>query len=138
VARFATAVVGVIELLLTGLLAFYATDNWLERTARPFLGSKVADSLVFGLATLVMAVVIVNLLKGKKWSWWVSLLGSCVFLCLGLLMLWLTLNPRDAFARSEGGFGVFVTGLLLFPSLLSVVLLNLPTTRRRFRLFTSK
>jgi hypothetical protein len=51
---------------------------------------------------------------------------------LGGFLVWSTFYPRDAFAASESGFVVFLGGLFILPSSLSLVLLSVPQTRRYF------
>jgi len=131
-ARFAIAVVALFELLVATLFGFYAASPWTDRFVVPFFKSRLADTSIFVIAMLAMIALVVSLLKGKRAAWWLSVIGSALFMSLGGFFIWSTFHPRDDFARSEGGFGVFLGVLLLFPACTTLGLLNLPKTRRYF------
>jgi hypothetical protein len=132
-ARFAIAIVVIFELLVSLLLAFYILSPLTDRAALPFFGSHIADTVIFSIALCGMLSVIVGLFWRSKWAWWVSVAGSTIVAIFGLLLGWLTLHPRDAFAASEDGFGIAIAGILVIPSVLSLIWLGIPQTREHFR-----
>jgi hypothetical protein len=68
-ARFAVATVGILELLVGLLFAFYAISPLTDKLARPFFGSHVADSAIFGVATCLILVLIIGLFRRSKFAW---------------------------------------------------------------------
>jgi hypothetical protein len=114
------------------LLLFYAVNPWLERTEIPFFGSRIRDTAWFGITALVSVFATIRLIQGKRWAWWTAVAVTVVALALAILLIVSVLHPRDEFAASEGGFGFCLALILLIPSVLSGVLLNLPSVRRRF------
>jgi hypothetical protein len=128
----AIAIVCLFGAALFSLLLFYAGSPWLDRQAIPFLGSRPLDSGVFALAAAVTGYVTVSLALRKTWAWWLCLAIAIMTLCAALWLLFATLHPRDDFARSEGGFGFFISLCFIILGLSSSALLMLPQTRRRF------
>jgi hypothetical protein len=131
--QITVSVVSCFGFLLVAILFFYAVSPWTERGVIPFLGSRAADTSVFAGIGLFTGFVAVQLFQGKRWAGWMSLAVSSAILILGIALLYSFFFPRDEFARSEGG-GVWLLALILIaPSLTSVLLLVLPSTRQRFR-----
>ena len=128
----AIAAVCLFGIMFFSLLLFYAASPWLDGQAIPFFGSRLGDSAVFALAAAVTGYTTVCLARRKTWAWWLSLAIAVMTLSVALWLLFATLHPRDDFARSEGGFGFFISLCLAIPGLSSSALLVLPQTRRRF------
>ncbi len=131
-AKIAVGVVAAIGIALTVLFFFYAIVLWTEARAIPMFGSKIYDSAVFGAAGLLCIFVNLRLIQGRVWAWWTTLAASILALALGLSTFYLALHPRDDFARSESGFGLGLSVILMIPATVACVLLNLPPIRRRF------
>ncbi len=127
----AITIVCLFGVMLFSLLLFYAASPWLDRQAIPFFGSRSRDGVAFALAAAVTGCVTVSLARRK--TWWFALATTITILCGALWLLFATLHPKDDFARSEGGFGCFLSLCLLIPGLSSSALLVLPQTRRRFK-----
>jgi hypothetical protein len=131
--RVGTAVVSFFGFMLCALFIFYAVPPWLEHNEIPFFGLRFRDTALFSILGLSSLSVTVQLLRGKRWAWWCALAVSVLTLSLAMVLLVLTLHPRDDFARSEGGFGFFLSLCLMLPGAASAILLTLPATRQRFR-----
>jgi hypothetical protein len=119
--------------MLCALLIFYAVSPWSDHKEIPFFGSRFRDTALFLILGLFSLSVTVELLRGKRWAWWSTLVVSVLTLSLAVVLLVSTLHPRDDFARLEGGFGLFLSLCLMLPGAVSTVLLTLPTVRQRFR-----
>jgi hypothetical protein len=118
--------------LLVAILFFYAAVPWIEHGVIPFFGSRLCDTSMFGGIGLFCTFVVIQLFRSKRWAWWVAFVASLAMLALAMTTLFLFLHPRDEFARSEGGFGLFLSLVLMVPSAVSTLLLSLPSTRRQF------
>ena len=125
-------VVSSLGLLLAAILFFYATAPWIEHGVIPFFGSRLGDTSMFGGSGLFCTFVAFQLFRSRRWAWWVAFVASLAMLILAMTLLFLFLHPRDEFARSEGGFGLFLSLFLMVPSAVSAILLSLPSTRQRF------
>ena len=132
VARIAIGVVCFFGLALAALLFFYAGSPWIEQREIPFFGSRFFDSALFGVAGLFCVFVDIRLLQGKAWAWWTTLAASTLTLAFGVLVFVSALHPRDDFARSESGFGLGISVILMTPAAIAGTLLILPPVRRRF------
>jgi hypothetical protein len=113
---------------------FYAVSPWSDRNEIPFFGSRLRDTVVFSTFGLIGLCVTIQLLRGRRWAWWSAFVVTALILSIGVLLLVLTLYPRDEFARSEGGFGWFLSFWLMLPSAISLILLILPAVRQMFRI----
>jgi hypothetical protein len=118
--------------MLAALLVFYAVSPWADRNEIPFFGSRIRDTAIFSLLGLSSISAIVGLIRGRRWAWWSALVVAVVTLSAAVFLLIATLHPRDDFARSEGGFGLFISLCLMIPGVVSAVLLTLPAICQRF------
>jgi hypothetical protein len=132
VVKIAVGVVCFFGFGLASLLLMYAVSPWIDRAVIPFFGSRVYDTVLFGVTGALSALTSIRLIQGKMWAWWAALAVSGIILGLGVLLLFTTLHPRDDFARSEAGFGMGISIILTLPGAISTVLLSLPRVRRRF------
>ena len=131
-ARIAVGIVATIGIALAALLFFYAVDLWREARAIPMFGSRIYDSVLFGGAGVLCIFVNLRLIQGRVWAWWTTFGASTLVLGLGLSIFYSALNPRDDFARSESGFGIGISVILMIPAMVACVLLSLPPVRRSF------
>ena len=88
----------------------------------------------FGSVGLGILLTSVYLLIGRKWAWWVAIILRSILVLVGCITLVAFLNPRDGYARMEGGFGFFLGALFLLPGVILLVLLLFPPVRQRFSL----
>jgi hypothetical protein len=132
---FAKISIGIVAILGTALAAlffFYAVGPWTEARAIPMFGSRIYDTVLFGAAGLLCIFVNLRLIQCKLWAWWTALWASILALGLGVSIFYSALHPRDDFARSESGFGIGISVILMAPAVVACVLLSLPPVRRRF------
>jgi hypothetical protein len=130
-AKVAIGVVCFLGLLLAALLFFYAKSLWIEQR-EIYFGSRFFNSAVSGMAGLFCVFVSMRLMQGKAWAWWTALAGSVLALVFGVLIFFSALHPRDDFARSESGFGLGISAIVMTPAVIANILLVLPPVRRRF------
>src|SRR6266481_2857535 len=95
--RLGTAVVSVFGFMLSALFIFYAVSPWSDHNEIPFLGSRFRDTALFSILSLSSLSVTVQLLRGRCWAWWSALAVSVLTLCLAMVLLVLTLHPRNDF-----------------------------------------
>jgi hypothetical protein len=112
---------------LAALLFFYAASPWIEHRAIPLFHAGIADALLFGAAGLICLFVITRLIQGRRWAWWTALAVSTVVLALGALLLYSSLHAKTDFERSESGFGIGVSMILITPTAMCTALLVLPS-----------
>ena len=127
--------VGLVSLFgfaFAAILFFYSISPYVDRRVIPFSHSAIKDTLIFGSAGVCCLFVSIKLIAGRRWAWWTTVVFSALGLLGGIFLLWVTMHPRDDFARSEGGFGVFLSILTTVPSALCFGILNLPAVRKRF------
>jgi hypothetical protein len=136
--RIALGVVCFWGLALAALLLFYAGNPWIDKREIPFFGSRFYDSAVFGLAGLSCVSINLRLMQGKAWAWWTVFAASMLTLALGVFIFVSSLRPRDDFARSESGFGIGISVILMTSAAMTSILLALPFVRRRFVFSGSK
>jgi hypothetical protein len=132
VAKIAIGVVRSLGFALAVLLFFYAASPWTEQGVIPVFGSRFFDSALFGIAGVICVFVNIRLAQGRAWAWWTAVSLSLLTLVLGVLILTFALHLRDDFARSESGFGLGVSVILMTPAVIATVLLILPPVRQRF------
>ena len=132
VGRLAVGVVCVFGLCLSALLIFYAVSPWFDHAHIPFFGSRLRDSTTFSVSAAVSICITICLARVRLWAWWTALAVAVLTLAIAIFLLVATLFPRDDFARSEGGFGFFLSVCIMVPGLLSTIFLILPCVRRRF------
>ena len=130
--RIEIAVVSFFGLTLCTLFIFYAVSPWSDHNEIPFFGSRFRDTALFSILGLSSLCITIQLLRGRWWAWWSALAVSVLTLSMAVFLLVVTLHPRDDFARSEGGFGLFLSLCLMLPGAVSIILLTLPTVRQRF------
>lgn len=114
------------------LVFFYAASPFTERGMIPVFHNATRDLTIFGLTGFGTIIACIGLLRHKRWAWWVTATFSAILLAAGIIFFWICAHPRDDFARSEGGFGFFLSLLISAPSLLCLILLSLPPVRRSF------
>jgi hypothetical protein len=117
---------------LAALLLFYAGAPWIDSKEIPVFGSRLSDTAIFGVAGLICAFVTLRLVRGRRWAWWTAFTASGMVLALGVWLLYSALHPQTEFARSESGFGIGLSIILIAPSFVSAALLVLPSVRGRF------
>jgi hypothetical protein len=132
VARIAVGIVAAIGIALAVLFFFYALGPWTDARVIPMFGSRICDSVLFGAAGFLCIFVNIRFIQGRVWAWWTTLGASVLLLGLGLSTFYLALHPRDGFARSESGFAIGLSVILMIPAMVACVLLSLPPVRRRF------
>jgi hypothetical protein len=125
-------VVCIVSSALSALFLMYAFSPWIDHNEIPFFGSRLRDTTVFSILGASGISVTVGLARGKRWALWSALIVVGLMLSTAVVLLVATVRPRDDFARSEGGFAVFLSFCLLVPGLVSGVLLLLPAVRQRF------
>ncbi len=130
--RIAVGVICLFSFTLALLFFFYAVNPWIEKAEIPFTGSRVNDSVLFGLTALLCVFVSIRLIQRRIWAWWTAFAVSVLTLVLGVVLFVSVLHPRNDFDRSEGGFGLVISLILMTPSAITVTLLSLPFVRRRF------
>jgi hypothetical protein len=114
------------------LLFFYAANPWIDHQEIPVFGSRQLDALLFSAAGFMCAFVTIRFAQGRRWAWWTAVAVSLLTLGLGVLLLYSSLQPQSDFARSESGFGIGISIILVTPSFVTGVLLALPRVRQRF------
>lgn len=117
--------------MFAAILVFYGALPYVERCC-PFFHSAPLEALIFGTACIASLFVSIRLIAGRQWAGWATALIRTLVLCVGLILLWIVLHPRDEFARSEGGFGSFLSQLTIVPGAFCLAVLNLPVVRRGF------
>ena len=122
---------------LSALLLLYAGNPWIDHKAIPIFGSRLADTILFGAAGLICAFVTTRLIQCRRWAWWTAFGVSLLILGLGIFVCCSALNPHSDFARSESGFGIGISIILMTPSFISTLLLLLPVCDKDFRWATS-
>jgi hypothetical protein len=130
--RIAVGLVSFFGFVLVVVLLFYAIAPWTEETVIPFSGSRLRDTASFGVSALVSLFATIRFIQGKRWAWWGAAVITVITFALAVLLGYSDLHPRDAFAASEAGFGLFLALILAIPSVVSGVLLALPSVRRAF------
>jgi hypothetical protein len=131
-AKLAIGIVCCWGFALAALLFLYAASPWIDHRAIPSFHSRFADTLLFGTAGLICLFVIARLIQGRRWAWWTVFGVSTAIFALGAVLLYSSLHAKTEFERSESGFGVGVSLILMTPTTMSCVLLVLPFVRRRF------
>ena len=129
-ARAAVGIVGFWGFALTALLLFYAASPWIDHRAIPVFRSRVLDTVLFGVVGLICLFVIARLIQARRWAWWTAFAVSTVILGLGAFLFYSSLHAQTEFERSESGFGLGVSIILMAPSAMCSVLLALPCVRR--------
>ncbi len=127
-----TTVLCLFGLVLSALLLMYAASPWIDHNEIPFFGTRLRDTAIFSVLGSLNICILVGLARGKRWAWWFALFVAGLVLSMALFLVVASMHPRDDFARSEGGFGLFLSFCLLVPGAVSAVLLSLPAVRRRF------
>jgi hypothetical protein len=124
--------VSVFGFAFAALLLFYAASPYIDKGVIPFSHSALGDALVFGSAAACCLIICTQLIAGRRWAWWTTVGFCALTLFAGLFFFWAATHPRDDFARSEGGFGFFLSILLTAPSAFCLGVLNLPLVRKKF------
>jgi len=130
--RFAIGVVSCCGFAFAALLFVYAVSPWVDQKQIPFFGTPASDTVLFGTAGAFCALVNIRLLQRRRWAWWTAFSVSLLTLGFGMLVFFSALHPKNDFARSESGFGIGISLILVTPSLITSVLLALPSVRRVF------
>ena len=131
-AKISIEIVAIIGMTLGALFLFQAVGPWIEAQTIPMFGSRIYDTALFGAAGLLWVFITLRLIQGKVWAWWTTLWANILALGLGLSIFYSALHPHDDFARSESGFGIGISIILMTPAIVACVLLSLPPVRRRF------
>ena len=131
VGRVAVGIVCFWGFALITLFFFYSVSPWTDPNEIPFFHSRLLDSALFGMAGLTSLFVIARLIQGRRWAWWTAFVVSIFTLGWGVFFFYSSLHPQTDFARSESGFGLGVSMILMTPSAMCTVLLALPCVRRR-------
>lgn len=130
--RVAVGIVCCWGFAFAALLFFYALSPWIDHKEIPVFGSRLLDTVLFGAAGLICVFVIARLIQGKRWAWWAAFAVSTLILALGAFFFYASMHARTDFERSESGFGLGVSIILMAPTAICSVLLALPCVRRRF------
>ena len=131
-ARLAVGIVCCCGFAFAALLFFCAVGPWTDHRAIPVFGSRPLDTLLFGTAGMICVFVIARLIQGRRWAWWTAFAVSILMLGFGAFLLYSSLHAQTDFERSESGFGLGISIILLAPTVMCSVLLALPCVRRRF------
>ena len=129
-ARVAVGIVCCWGFAFAAMLFFYAIGPWTDHRAIPFFGSRTLHTILFGTAGFICVFVITRLIQGRRWAWWTTFAVSILMLGLGVLLLYSSLHAQTDFERSESGFGIGISIILLAPTVMCSVLLALPCVRR--------
>ena len=130
--RVAVGVVCFWGFVFAALLFVYAVNPWIDHKEIPVFSSRASDTALFGAAGLVCVFVILRFIQRRRWAWWTVLGVSTVIFGIGAFVLYSSLRARTDFERSESGFGIGVSTILMTPTAICGVLLSLPCVRRRF------
>ena len=128
--RVAVGIVCCWGFAFAALLFFYAVGPWTDHQVIPFFGSRLLDTMLFGTAGLICVFVIARLIQGRRWAWWTAFAVSILMLGFGAFLLYSSLHAQTDFERSESGFGIGISIILLAPTVMCSVLLALPCVRR--------
>ena len=130
--RVAVGIVCCWAFAFTVLSFFYAVGPWADPKEIPVFHSRLLDTALFGMAGLISLFVIAKLIQGRHWAWWTAFMVSILILGLGAFLFYSSLHARTDFERSESGFALGVSMILMTPTAMCSVLLALPCVRRRF------
>ena len=130
--RVAVGIVCCWGFALTALLFFYAVNPWIDHRVIPVFHSLSSNTVLFGAAGLICLFVFARLIQGRRWAWWTAFAVSILILGLGAFLFYSSLHARTDFERSESGFGLGLSMILMTPTAMCSVLLALPCVRRRF------
>jgi hypothetical protein len=130
--RVAVGIVCCWGFALTALLLFYAVNPWIDHREVPIFHSRPSDTALFGATGLICLFVIARLIQGRRWAWWTAFAVSILVLGLGAFLFYSSLHAQTDFERSESGFGLGVSMILMTPTAICSILLVLPCVRRRF------
>ena len=114
------------------LMLFYAAAPFTESGVIPFSHSAAGDAIIFGFLTICSLLICIGLIKRKSWAWWTTVLFCILLVLAGFGLLWITMHPRDEFARSEGGFGWFLSFILLLIGGICLSILSSRSVRKSF------
>ena len=128
IGRIAVGLVSIFGFALSAF--FFSSAVWFTIAPIPFhfSGSKPSDIVIFLIAGLASLLVTIQLIRRKRWAWISYLVISGIVLSGALFLFVEELHSRDDF---EPGFGLFGSICILIPSALSMILLGLPSVRRR-------
>jgi hypothetical protein len=128
VAWFSIGYVVLCEWLIGILVIIGLIPLWIE-AVRNQNDSKGVDAMILSIFVTVCIASGYGLIRKRRWGWFMSLMLGLAVAVFGSSGIWSAFEDTP-YSRMEGGF-LFGTGMLfLVPSMVGIILLNLPQTRR--------
>jgi hypothetical protein len=127
-AKFSIGFVVLCQWLLSGFLLVAIVPLFVEAIKNQN-ETKWFDAVMLSPILLVCAIAGYGLIRRTKWGWFLSLLLGLAAASLGISCIW-SASRDTQYARMEGGF-LFGSGvLILSTSVVGLMALFLPPTRR--------
>ena len=128
VAKFSLGYVVLCQWLLSAFLLL-GLIPWLAEATKNQNKTRAMDAMMLSVPVVLCVVASFGLIQRKRWAWFLSLLIGVGIGAFGCSSIW-DASRDTQYARMEGGllFGMGV--MLLIPSVVGLILLNLPQTRK--------
>ena len=129
--RASLAIISIFVTMLAALLELYAGMAWAHRAAYAATQRFGAPGILSLLAAACV-ITVIELIRGRTWAWWSTLIVAAMVLAFGLFCLVCAFRPITPFEHSEFPFLILTGMVFAVPAAITGVLLNLPAVRRKF------